>query len=181
MPWGFPGGSVGKEPACDAGDATDMGPIPVGKIPQKKSEVTEHTQHMALLSLAIKIFFTFFWLSKALNMCAQSLQSCLTLCHLWTVVHRASLFMGFFRQEDWSGLPSLPTGDLPKPGIEPMSLAPPELQAGSLPTEPPGKPQKCYKKAKYTCNAGDAIPESGRAPEEQNLLQYSCLENSMDR
>ena len=75
--------------------------------------MTEHTQHMALLSLAIKIFFTFFWLSKALNMCAQSLQSCLTLCHLWTVVHRASLFMGFSRQEDWSGLPSLPTGDFP--------------------------------------------------------------------
>ena len=34
-------------------------------------------------------------------------------------------------------------------------------------------------------NAGDAglIPESGRSPGEGNgkLLQYSCLENSMDR
>ena len=25
---GFPGGSVGKEPACNAGDARDMGSIP---------------------------------------------------------------------------------------------------------------------------------------------------------
>ena len=35
------------------------------------------------------------------------------------------------------------------------------------------------------CNAGDlsSIPGSGRSPEEinGNLLQYSCLENSMDR
>ena len=37
----------------------------------------------------------------------------------------------------------------------------------------------------YTCNAGDTglIPGSGRYPEEGNgyPLQYSCLENSMDR
>ena len=36
-----------------------------------------------------------------------------------------------------------------------------------------------------TCNAGDAslLPGSGRSPGEENgnLLQYSCLENSMDR
>ena len=35
------------------------------------------------------------------------------------------------------------------------------------------------------CNAGDqgSIPESGRSPGEgnDNPLQYSCLENSMDR
>ena len=35
------------------------------------------------------------------------------------------------------------------------------------------------------CNAGDSalIPESGRSPREVNgyPLQYSCLENSMDR
>ena len=36
-----------------------------------------------------------------------------------------------------------------------------------------------------TCNAGDLdlIPELGRSPGEgnDNLLQYSCLESSMDR
>ena len=35
--------------------------------------------------------------------------------------------------------------DLPNPGIEPMSLAPPALQEGSSLLEPPGKPQNKYK------------------------------------
>ena len=45
---------------------------------------------------------------------------------------------GFSRQEYWSRLPCPPPEDLPKPGIEPRSLA---LQADSLPTEPHGKPK----------------------------------------
>ena len=54
----------------------------------------------------------------------------------WTVAHQAPLSMEFSRQEYWGGLPCPPPGDLPNPGIEPMS---PVLQADSLPTEPPGK------------------------------------------
>ena len=42
---------------------------------------------------------------------------------LWTVARQAPLFMGFSRQEYWSGLPCPPPGDLPDPGIEPTSLA----------------------------------------------------------
>ena len=42
---------------------------------------------------------------------------------LWTVARRASLSMGFSRQEYWSGLPCLPPGELPDPGIEPVSPA----------------------------------------------------------
>ena len=30
--------------------------------------------------------------------------------------------MGFSRQEDWSGLPCTSPGDLPDPGIEPLTL-----------------------------------------------------------
>ena len=41
---------------------------------------------------------------------------------LWTVALQAPLSMGFSRQEYWSGLPCRPPGDLPNPGIEPMSL-----------------------------------------------------------
>ena len=37
--------------------------------------------------------------------------------------------MGLSRQEEWSGLPCPPPGDLPDPGIEPGS---PVLQADSL-------------------------------------------------
>ena len=46
---------------------------------------------------------------------------------LWTVACQASLFMGFSRQEYWSGLPCPPPGDLPIPGIEPVSLMSPAL------------------------------------------------------
>ena len=49
---------------------------------------------------------------------------------LWTVACQAPLFMGFSRQEYCSGLPSPPPGDLPEPGIEPVSLVPPALAGG---------------------------------------------------
>ena len=55
----------------------------------------------------------------------------------WTVACQAPLFMGLPRQEYWSGVPFPSLGDLPDPGIEPMS---PELEADSLPSQPPGKP-----------------------------------------
>ena len=41
---------------------------------------------------------------------------------LWTVACQAPLSMVFSRQEHWSGLPCPPPGDLPDPGIEPVSL-----------------------------------------------------------
>ena len=59
------------------------------------------------------------------------------LATVWTVAHQASLSMGFSRQDYWSELPFPSPGDLPDPGIEPVSLA---LQADSLLSEPPGKP-----------------------------------------
>ena len=55
----------------------------------------------------------------------------------WTVAHQAPLSKEFSRQEYWSGLPCPPSGDLPHPGIKPMS---PALQVDSLPSETPGKP-----------------------------------------
>ena len=61
-------------------------------------------------------------------------QLCLTLCDCMDSGHKASLLMGFSRQENWSGLPCPPPGDLPDPGIEPES---PALQADSLLFEPP--------------------------------------------
>ena len=39
----------------------------------------------------------------------------------WTVVSQASLSMEFSRQEYWSGLPFPSLGNLPNPGIEPIS------------------------------------------------------------
>ena len=61
-------------------------------------------------------------------------QLCPTLATPWTVACKVPPSMGFSRQEYWSGLPLPSPGDLPNPGIEPMS---PALQADSLPPETP--------------------------------------------
>ena len=44
------------------------------------------------------------------------------------------LFVGFFRQEYWSGLPFPIPGDLPDPGTEPTSLTSPALAGGIFTT-----------------------------------------------
>ena len=62
-------------------------------------------------------------------------QSCLFVTP-WTVAHQTPLTMEFSRQEYWSGLPFPSSGNIPNPGIKPWS---PTLQAGSLPSESPGK------------------------------------------
>ena len=58
----------------------------------------------------------------------------------WTVAPQAPHFMGFSRQEYWNHLPFPSPGDLPDPGIEPVSLGSPALADGFFTTVPPGKP-----------------------------------------
>ena len=83
------------------------------------------------------------WTSQSLagfsphNVLCVHAQLRLTLCP-WAVAHQALLSMEFSRQKYRSGLPFPSPGDLPDPGIEPRS---PELQADSLPSEPPGMAQ----------------------------------------
>ena len=55
----------------------------------------------------------------------------------WTVAFQAPLSMGFSRQNYWSGLPFPPPGDLPNPGIQPVSLTSLALAGGFFTTEPP--------------------------------------------
>ena len=57
---------------------------------------------------------------------------------LWTTAYQAPLSMEFSRQEHWSGLSFPSPGDHPDLETEPGS---PALQADSLPSEPPGKPE----------------------------------------
>ena len=59
-----------------------------------------------------------------------------------TAAHWASLFAEFSRQEYWSGLPFLTPGDLPDPGIEPLSPASPALIRAFFTTQPPRKPKE---------------------------------------
>ena len=67
------------------------------------------------------------WLEGKLAVLGLVTQSHPTLCD--PVDCSLSLFMGFSRQEYWSTLPYPPPGDLPDPGIKPVSLTSP-AQAG---------------------------------------------------
>ena len=82
--------------------------------------------------------------------CVLSHLSCVRLFATpWTVAGQAPLFMGFSRQEYWSGLPCPPPGDLPNQGIEPRFLCLLHWQAGSLPLAPPWKAHVPHQKPKY--------------------------------
>ena len=52
-----------------------------------------------------------------------------------TVAHKASLSMGFSRQEYWNGFPASPPGNLPNLGIKPDS---PAVAGEFFITESPG-------------------------------------------
>ena len=104
-----------------------------------------------------------------LGVCAQLLSHVPLLATLWTVANQAPLFMGFFSQEYWSGLSFLPPGDLPDPGIEPVSPASPTLADGFLTTVPPGKPQNSHlhnHKMKYI------FPQKRSQKEKKMLVFY---------
>ena len=58
---------------------------------------------------------------------------------LWTVACQAPLFMGFSRQEYWSGLPCPPPGILPTQESNPYLLSLLQCQANSFPVVLPGK------------------------------------------
>ena len=73
---------------------------------RKESETTEHwseVNHSLCHFIQVQIFVT-----------------------IWTLACQAPVYMGFSRQEYWSGLPCPPPGNLPDPSIElrsPMSSA----------------------------------------------------------
>ena len=82
--------------------------------------------------------------------------------------------MGFSRQEYWNGLPCPSPGNLPDPGIKPMSLGPPALAGGVFTVEQPSLQTSLRHGASQVvknppANAGDAgdtrdmglIPGSG--------------------
>ena len=72
--------------------------------------------------------------------CMLSLSHVRLSATLWTAAHQAPLYMGFQRQEYWSGLPFPPPRGLLDSGNEPMSPVSPALQADSLPLSHQGSP-----------------------------------------
>ena len=77
-----------------------------------------------------------------------------------------SSIYGFSRQAYWRGLPFPSPGDLPDPGIKPMS---PGLADGFFIAEPPAKPNSsCY----FLSNL--AIPLLGICPEKTMVWKDTC-------
>ena len=80
----------------------------------------------------------------------------------WTVAHQAPLSMGFSGQAYWNGLPCPPPGDLPNPGIKPISLMSPALAGRFFTTGATWEartPLQLYLKLDYICE--DPISKSG--------------------
>ena len=71
---------------------------------------------------------------------------------LWTVAHQAPMSVEFFRQEYWSGLLFPTSGDLPDPGIKPVSLVSPALAGGFFTTASHGLPNSCLSSSAKTDN-----------------------------
>ena len=85
----------------------------------------------------------------------------------WTAARWASLSMEFSRQQHWSGLLFSTPGDLPDPGMKPMSLVSP---AGRFFTSvPPRKPR--LKDLRGSVNLGVKEVRLGRSKEKQRAEQ----------
>ena len=109
----------------------------------------------------------------------QSLSFVWLFATLSTVACQFPLSTGFFRQEYWSGLPCPPPGDLPNPGIQPMSLTSPAL-AGRFFTANPyiyiWNNQKNYffRKHKMELSYDPAIPLLNIYPEKTIIWKDTC-------
>ena len=70
------------------------------------------------------------------------LQLCPTLCNITDCSLPGSSVHGVSQARilEWVAMPFPPPGDLPDPGIEPVSLMSPTWKVGSLPLAPSGKP-----------------------------------------
>ena len=88
---------------------------------------------------------------------------------------QASLSIGVSRQESWSGLPHPPPGNLPNPGIEPMSLTSPSSAGGffntSLTREAQGAGEEAFRErsSHVGCNVADRF-QGGRPPDQETAL-----------
>ena len=85
----------------------------------------------------------------------------------WTVACQASLSMGFSRQENCSGWPFPPPGDLPHPGIEPTSLTAPALAGGFFTTSTAWEaPKQALCKPSWGNVVSPSLPQRRRPPSE---------------
>ena len=108
-----------------------------------------------------------------------SVQLCLTLYDPVDCSPPDSFVQGFSRQEHWRGLPCPPPGNLPDPGIKPVSLMSPALASRFFITSTACDSSK---ESAFQCRRHRFDPWVRKIPWSRKWsLQYSCLENSMDR
>ena len=68
-------------------------------------------------------YMTWWWISQVIPSVLSHFSSIWLFVTLCTVACQSPLSIGFSRQGYWSGLPFPPPGDLPYPGIKPVSPA----------------------------------------------------------
>ena len=114
------------------------------------------------------------WWNTGFRACGGGLvaKSCLTLVTPWTVALQAPLSMGFPGKNTGVGCHFLLQGNLSNPGTEPGSLA---LQAGSLPTEPPGKPSFSWHVGLCCSMVRGIFSDQGSNPDLIKLWFVSCI------
>ena len=114
----------------------DTLPDPTPSLSQYPSSVSSETSHLHFCTTYLMV------LKHSVSVLGG------VLCPLWlsvtprTVAHQAPLSMGFPRQEYWGYFPFPSPGDLPYPGIEPLSLMSPALAGRFSTTSSPEKPIK---------------------------------------
>ena len=129
---------------------------------------------MSPLLLLIQLFFYLIFM-----VCAKSLQSCLPPCNTRDCVAcQAPLSMGFSRQKYWNGLPRPAPGDIPNPGIKPMSLTSPALAGGFFTTSATWKAWSYVSVA--LCNPLDCSPPRSSVPGvfQARILEWVAISSS---
>ena len=106
---------------------------------QKHSKCNPCHTGCLIMSNSLRINVVGFILCSRMCMHAQLLSCVLVFATPCTAAHQAPLSLGFSRQEYWSGLPFPSPGDLPDPGIKPMS---PALTGDSFPLSHQGRLEK---------------------------------------
>ena len=94
----------------------------------------------------------------------------------WAIAHQVRLSMGFSRQKYWywSGLPFPSPGDLPDPGIEPMSLFSPVLACEFFTSSATREAGALYTVV-YICESQSSNPSHSPHPPPQCLDIFLCV------
>ena len=93
--------------------------------------------HTHRRSFPLIFYSSYQWPPSNIYVCAQSLSCVQLFATPWTAARQCPLSVGFSTQKYWSGLSFPSSGDLPDPGMEPVS---PALAGRFFAIPAPGQP-----------------------------------------